>query len=261
MTLRRGSTTSMVVLGVFIVAACAVCVRLGIWQLDRLAQRRAYNAQVAARLDQGTEPLRDAFARDTADARWRHVVGTGVALYDQEVVLSARTFSGSPGVWLVTPLSLEGTDTLVALVRGWVYSANGRTINFANWRESDTIAVDGRLDEFQRPSRGAPRSPTDARAFRWLERDTLAAEWGAPVAPMLVYQFGDTIGGYEQTGGVTPARFPVPTMDEGPHKSYAFQWFSFSIVFLVGYVAVVVSSRRKAQRVTAARSQETASLP
>lgn len=250
MTRRTGSTTKIILFGVLSVVAAGVCVRLGIWQLARLDERRAYNAQVSARFDEPAESMREAFGRDTGEARWRHVTGTGVAQYDREVVLTGRTRGGSPGVWLITPLALPGTDTLVAFVRGWVYSANGRTLDFAQWREADTIEVDGRLDAFQRPAAGAPRSPSDPRAFRWLERDTLSAEWKAPVASMLVYQFGDTTGGYplpdaEVPGGEVPARFPLPTMDEGPHRSYAIQWFSFAVVFLVGYIAVVLSGRKK----------------
>ncbi len=245
MSPRSGRLLSTLAFGVVAVLAAAVCVRLGIWQLDRLAQRRAYNAQVASRLDSGAETLQVALARDTGDARWRRVTGTGVPLYQKEVVLAARTRGGSPGVWIVTPLRMPGTDTLVPLMRGWVYSPNGRTVDLAKWRESDTIVVNGRLDAFQRPAAGAPRLQSDERAFRWLERDTLSAEWGAPVASMLVYQFGDTTGGFEATGGVTPARFPVPTMDEGPHKSYAVQWFAFATVFVVGYGAVVITGQRK----------------
>lgn len=245
MTVRRGRVVRTVLFGIVVAAAAALCVRLGFWQLDRLAQRRAYNAAVAARLDAGAEPLRDVLARDTADARWRRARGRGVPDYTREVVLASRTRGGSPGVWIVTPLRVAETDTVVALVRGWVYSANGRTVELAPWREGDTLVVDGLVDAFHRPATGTVRLPSDARAFRWLERDTLAAEWGVPVASMLVYQLGDTLGGHASTGGTVPARFPVPTMDEGPHKSYAIQWFSFATVFVLGYAAVIVNGRRR----------------
>ena len=244
--MATAGTGRIVAFGVLVVIAAAVCVRLGIWQLDRLAQRQAYNAAVAARLEAGPEPLRTALARDTGDARWRRVEGVGVPDYEREVVLASRTRGGSPGVWLVTPLRLADSDTLLAFVRGWVYSPNGRTIERDAWREGDSITVDGLVDAFHTPAAGAVRLPSDARAFRWLERDTLAAEWGAPVAAMLVYQLGDSIGGYASTGGVVPARFPVPTMSEGPHRSYALQWFGFATVFVVGYGAVVANRRRRA---------------
>ncbi len=239
---------STVLFGVLVALAAALCVRLGIWQLDRLAQRRAYNAQVAARFG-APELLATALARDTGDARWRRVTGEGTAEYDREVVVAARTRGGSPGVWIVTPLRLPHTDTLLAFVRGWVYSPNGRTVDLARWRESDTLHVDGRMDAFHTAAAGAPRLSSDTRAFRWLDRDTLSAEWNAPVASMLVYQSGDTIGGFEATGGVTPARFPLPNMNEGPHRSYAVQWFAFATVFVGGYVAVLVTGRRKRGRI------------
>lgn len=248
MSAKRAQGVRTVLFGILAVIAAAVCVRLGIWQLHRLEERRAYNRQVAARFDAGPELMRDALARDTGDARWRRVTGVGFPDYSREVVLASRTRTGSPGVWIITPLQMPDTDTLVALVRGWVYSPNGRTVDLTKWREGDTLNVDGRLDAFQRPAGGAPRLQSDARAFRWLERDTLAAEWDAPVASMLVYQFGDTIGGFESTGGTTPARFPLPSMHEGPHRSYAMQWFSFATVFLVGYGTFVYSSRRKSLR-------------
>ncbi|MEY4956304.1 MAG: hypothetical protein RL409_561, partial [Gemmatimonadota bacterium] len=46
--------TSTLVFGVLTVVAAAVCIRLGMWQLDRLTQRRAQNAIVLAR---GTMPV------------------------------------------------------------------------------------------------------------------------------------------------------------------------------------------------------------
>jgi len=31
-----------------------------------------------------------------------------------------------------------------------------------------------------------------------------------------------------------PRRWPPPTFDDGPHLSYAIQWFSFALIALVG---------------------------
>ncbi len=274
MTSTARVSRSTIWLGVFVVAAALVCVRLGIWQLDRLSQRRAYNAAVAERFTGGAETVDVALARDTGDARWRRVNGTGIPDYDREITVAARTRGGSPGVWMVTPVRLsrgasvigDGTggdsvtgaerdsgmvasDTLLVLVRGWVYSPNGRTVEFDRWRDGDTIRFDGIVDAFHTPLSGQMHLTSDNRAVRWLSRDSLERRWGAPVASMLVYQLGaspaDTLGGYAATGGTLPARFPVPTLDEGPHKSYALQWFSFALVFVIGYAAVVWTARTR----------------
>ena len=59
--------------GALVVAAG--CVRLGIWQLDRLAQRKARNAALAGRI---ALPMIDARAGNSADsARQRRVRATG----------------------------------------------------------------------------------------------------------------------------------------------------------------------------------------
>ena len=46
-----------------------------------------------------------------------------------------------------------------------------------------------------------------------------------------------------QAGG-EPEVLPLPTLDEGPHLSYAIQWFIFSTIAVVGYPLIL---RRKAR--------------
>jgi surfeit locus 1 family protein len=40
-------------------------------------------------------------------------------------------------------------------------------------------------------------------------------------------------------------RVPAPALDEGPHMSYAIQWFAFATVAIVGGVAFVRAGRRR----------------
>ena len=39
--------------------------------------------------------------------------------------------------------------------------------------------------------------------------------------------------------GRVPQRVPTPPLDEGPHLSYAIQWFSFAAIALAGTVMAV----------------------
>jgi cytochrome oxidase assembly protein ShyY1 len=41
----------------------------------------------------------------------------------------------------------------------------------------------------------------------------------------------------------TPARVAPPALDDGPHLSYAIQWFSFAAIALVGSYVVVRRGR------------------
>ena len=72
----------------------------------------------------------------------------------------------------------------------------------------------------------------DARANRWLDRRTISQAFPYPISSYYVVLMG--------TGGTRPASVPprieVPPLDEGPHKSYAIQWFSFAAISIIGTI-------------------------
>ncbi len=233
--------------GVLAIATAAVCIRLGIWQLDRLQQRRAQNAIIASRravLPVGISALQ---GRDTAEIHWRQVTVRGVAAYGAEYVHATRSQSGSPGVHLLTPVRpLDGAwgDTALLLLRGYVYSPDGRTFDREKAREGDTVSFDALVTSFPPPRSGEVQMPSDGQAVRRLNRDTLAMLMARPLAPFVLLVLGDTA----VRDLTLPARVPPPSLSEGPHQSYAFQWFGFAIVFLVGIsVFIWGSGRRSAQ--------------
>src|SRR5678816_1060082 len=93
-------------------------VRLGLWQLARLHAKVQRNAVIAAQQREAAVQFAS-LPRDTAAARYRRASASGVFDYRAELVLSNRTYQGSPGVDLVTPLRLGGSDTAVLVDRGW----------------------------------------------------------------------------------------------------------------------------------------------
>jgi surfeit locus 1 family protein len=230
--------------GVVAVAAAAVCVRLGIWQLDRLTERRTQNRVVG---DRGAMPplsLAALQGQDTVVTHWRRVQVHAVADYANEAVHATRSQGGSPGVHLLTPLTpLDGHwgDTAILLVRGYVYSPDARTIDHAKAREADTLTLDALVLSYPPVRAERVTLPSNERAVRLLDHDSLTRIVGRPLAPFLLLALGDTL-----VRDITrPARIPPPSLSEGPHKSYAFQWFGFATVFLVGFVAFARGKRGK----------------
>ena len=49
-----------------------------------------------------------------------------------------------------------------------------------------------------------------------------------------MYPFVIVLDGSTAANGNIPPRVPPPPLDEGPHRSYAIQWFSFAIIAVVG---------------------------
>ncbi|HEY8311623.1 MAG TPA: SURF1 family protein, partial [Gemmatimonadaceae bacterium] len=90
---------------------------LGFWQLRRLAQRRAQNAEVVARLADRAIPVR-ALTHDSAALHYRRVELHGAYDYAHQIKVTERTRDGSPGVNIITPLHIAGTDTVVLVNRG-----------------------------------------------------------------------------------------------------------------------------------------------
>ena len=233
-----GRSRRLVAFGVLAVVAAGVCVRLGIWQLDRLAQRRAKNAEIRAAALLPALDLASLRRQDTSATHWHRVHVRGVPDYDAEVLQSLRSQAGAPGVYLLTPVRPLGEgwgDTAVLLLRGFVYSANGRSIDSRKAREGDTLDLDALVTAFPPATQGNVRLPSAPRAVRTLDRDTITALVGRPLLPVVLLALGDTT----PRDVTLAARVPPPSLGEGPHKSYAFQWFGFATVFLVGFGAFV----------------------
>lgn len=233
-----------ILFGVFTAVAAGICIRLGMWQLHRLDERRGKNADVYARGALAPLPLSALRSSDTVATHWRRVTLRGVADYDAEIVQGSRSQAGAPGVYILTPvrpIEAGWGDTAILLLRGYVYSPDAKTIDFAKAREADTIDVETLVTSFPPARDGMVRSPTTPRVVWTLNRDTITAMLARPLAPVVLLALGDTV----PKDLVRPARIPPPSLSEGPHKSYALQWFGFALVFVVGFVAYVVTGTKR----------------
>ncbi|MDA1081149.1 MAG: SURF1 family protein [Gemmatimonadetes bacterium] len=218
------------------IGVAAGCARLGLWQLDRLAERRAYNAVLMSRLSE-PELSETVLPADTGVGHYRRVQVTGVLQYTREIAWAPRMRKGSPGVNVLTPLAIAGSDTLLMLNRGWVYSPDAKTVDLSRWREGDTVSVAGYVETWphQCLSDSADLIPlgcadSATRTLRRLDRRAAERLVGAPIAPYLLMQTSDSA----LRADSVPARVETPVLDEGPHANYAFQWFAFAAIALIG---------------------------
>jgi surfeit locus 1 family protein len=196
------------------VLVAAACVRLGIWQLDRLSQRRSLNASLAALQALPPLELRDRSMSLDA-ARGRRIVARGVYDFAAERTWPGRSFEGTPGVALITPLRLpDGSAVLVD--RGWVPSPDAFHVDHGAYREPDTATITG-------IARVPPRGRGDVDTTGFL--------------PFII-----EVQTAEPARGL-PRRWPPPSFGNGPHLSYAIQWFSFALIVLVGTAAMIRKGR------------------
>src|SRR5205809_2748441 len=204
----------------------AICVRLGVWQLDRLHERRQRNALLLAA--RARPPLEVDGSLPADSARDRRLVARGVYDYAHERLWHGRSYEGVPGVDLITPLRLaDGAAVLVD--RGWAPSPDAYHVDQGAYREGDSADVFGL-------GMPAPRARGDVDPARL--QDSLPYR----LLPFLIQQLPPSTA---LDGPLPPGliRWPAPELSDGPHLSYAVQWFSFAIIIVVGSVALLRKGR------------------
>jgi surfeit locus 1 family protein len=93
---------------------------------------------------------------------------------------------------------------------------------------------------------GAPLQRGRETSWARLDRRALRTALPYPIHPVYIRQSPDT----------TRRRFPrpldPPPLDDGPHLSYAIQWFSFAVLALV-FGGVILRQERERERQKRAR--------
>ncbi len=241
--IRSQISRSGIFAGIAVVLVALVCVRLGFWQLDRLAQRRAANQTIAAGL--AAPPLSlnadlvSEIARDPGAFAFHRVVAQGEFEDGGEFLLRGRSEAGRPGVHLIAPLVLpDGTKLLVN--RGWLPSPDAATVDPRPHRRPGTVQIEGviqpLLDTELEPQAGTIRLPdTTVSSYQRIDRIALQPLLG-PLPPFYLQL---TNSGAEQL----PVPPTLPALDNGPHLGYAVQWFSFAVIAVVGFLIAARKAR------------------
>jgi len=228
------------------IAAIAVAGRLGVWQLDRAAQKIALQTALDER---GREPpltaaelARDRAAVPAQAARRVRLAGTWVA--ERTVYLDNRQMDGKVGFFVVTPLRLEGGREAVLVQRGWVArNFEQRTALPPVQTPAGRVEVVGRVAET--PSRmyeleaaasGTIRQNVDVASF--------ARETGLELLPLAVIESATS----PPSRDGLERRWPPPATDVQKHYGYAFQWFAIAAAIVVLYVWFRIVRPRQRRR-------------
>jgi len=225
-----------------VISAVAVMVRLGIWQLERLETRRAFNARV---LEQQSEPALSLDAKsigsDLYSMEYRQVTVRGKYIPVEEIVLRNQAWQGNLGVYLFTPLLIEGTDQIILVHRGWIPSDQANPQGRARFAELNMVTLFGVLRRAETDFRVRLRpDPTliasESRLDAWnnLDLDRLAAQMNFSLLPVYLQRIPDG-----QDDELPYAQELSLDLTEGPHLGYAGQWFLFALVLGLGYPVFV----------------------
>ena len=231
-----------IVFSALVVFVSVACVFLGFWQLSRLEERRASNAVLAARLARDPIPLEDLRSAlrpeqgvevDPADYEYTRVTATGRLSDRGRVLVRSQVVSGQAGVHGVYAMELgDGTAVLVNI--GWfpLDVEIGSITRF--FGESGQVDLSGlvRADQ-KRPALGRAEPPGPLDTVARIDIDRIQQQVELPLLPIWIQLVGP------HDPGRLPIPVPSPEVGEGPHLSYAVQWFSFGAVAVVGCAALM----------------------
>jgi len=235
MFLRRMFHRKWLITTLLVLLGTALCVRLGIWQLDRLEARRAFNAQVQAM--RALPPLNlDQDESDTIqDMEWRAVQVKGHYDFENQIAIRNQYNGGQYGYHLLTPLLFDGTAVLVD--RGWI-PADGNSAP-DDWRKYDEVGevnLSGQIRLGQgKPVIGGmadalPENGTRLEIWNNADVKRIAGQLPYPILPVYLQLDSDA----QDTEPPIPFQ-PEVELTEGSHFGYALQWFTFATILFVGY--------------------------
>jgi surfeit locus 1 family protein len=228
----------LLILGLFGPAAL-VFARLGVWQMDRLRERRAANASALAERSLPPVTIRDSGGADSGLVN-RRVTASGHYDDANPIVLRSRVYQGVPGIEIVSPLILGPGRKAVLVNRGFVPTPDAFTIALDSLREPGPVRVEGIALPIGSGG-GAPVAHGPETTWAALDREALGARLPYSISPVYIRQLPDS------TLPRFPRRLDPPALDDGPHLSYAIQWFSFSVMAVV-FGIVIARQRREPRR-------------
>lgn len=218
-------------LALVVVFATVSCL-FGNWQFERRAQAQHAIALVEANYDRAPAPVADvlpSLGDYEPGQQWTPVLLTGEYLVDDEMLVRNRPYRGGPGFEVLTPLLLDD-GTVFIVNRGWVPVGT---------RQDAPDAVPA-----------APGGPVTVVARLKAGEPVLAGRSGIAgtnqIATINLDQVAERLGRDVYTGAYglvaqqdpEPADAPLtpvkPEPDEGPHLSYALQWYVFALLAFIG---------------------------
>jgi surfeit locus 1 family protein len=249
--MKKFFTGRWIITHLVVIIVVIVLINLGFWQLRRLEQRRAVNAQILAGLNAPVTTLTGQPIDPEGLHRHRMTV-TGTFDNEENIALMNRPFNGMAGMRLVTPLRIAGSEQAVLVDRGWIPLQETQPAQRRQFDETGTVSVEGIAYKSQpQPDRSLiPKDPVpgpgDKRRDQWfrVDIDLIQRQLPYPLLPVYIQQSpaeGASLA-------IPPLRQENFELDEGNHLSYALQWFGFALAAVGVYGGVLWQEIKKTQK-------------
>lgn len=228
------------IIAICIVFAVSGLTRLGLWQLDRAAEKTLLQNNFASMQKIEATSIRNipvaGLEFDVLQLQNRQVLLEGEYLNDRSLFLIYQTFEDQIGYEIVTPFKPASLDLIVMVSRGWTgaapYEALTKTL-------PPIVGAQQLTGQIYVPSLSMATKLNNVQEIKWplviryLNTEELGPLFDLPLFPYVIRL-------NEAQAGVLVRHWPTVTVDNGRNKSYALQWFAMAIAVII--VTIILST-------------------
>lgn len=224
------------------VVGALIFLRLGWWQWHKADLVQAQVQAFAARSQQPAMRLSGVLvpADDTAN---RAVTVRGSYEAQAQFLLDNQQENGQPGVHVITPLRIEGSDTRVLVDRGWIGWGTSRATLPQAAPPDGVVTVHGiaQIPSHKKRLWVSEDLGNSAQLQTRIDLDRYRTETGFAVQPIVLLQ-----DPHDADDGLI-RHWPAPEDKTMMHRGYAVQWLLITLA-LVAFFLVASHRQAKAQR-------------
>ena len=236
---------------VIVLAAVVLMISFGFWQLRRLDSRQEFNQTIIERTEEIPVPVTELLASgyDPDTDEWTPITASGTYRSDQFVQFNVSQ-GGRAGENVLTPLAISGSDLVVIVNRG-----------FIPLRPDDApeppiagVEIVGVVRATQERDRGGltDAAVNNLTEVRRINIDVIAEQIDGEVAPFYV----QLVSSEPPVSVGDPEPVQRPELSNGPHLSYAIQWFIFALCVVAGWSLAIRRSVRTRRRAAQLRGSD-----
>jgi len=224
--------------GIAVALCVALFIHLGQWQGGKAQQRQAEISEHVERGQHAAYRLTAALV-GAEEMRDMPVSVRGHFEPENRFFVDNRLMGGKPGLHLVMPLRIEGSDTRVLVNRGWVAWPDRRSTLPEVVTPAGEIDVSGVASVPSGKKFFLMPDHEDANPALWTRLDLERFEKLHPGALQPVVLLQNEAGATD----TLVRKWPPPEDRVAMHQSYSMQWFAMALALVIFYG--VASLRKK----------------
>lgn len=232
---------------IIVAVASVVMIRLGIWQLDRLEQRRTFNSRVLEQITQPAVILDEDFpVNKLLSMEYRDIIASGNFDHSQEIALLNQYEGDQWGVHLITPLLLADSNSAILIDRGWIPADSYQSGEWDDYSEPGFVQVKGvvrlsrnKADFGTRRDQLPGEAGSALKTWNFVNIELIQKQMPYTLLPIYIQQSPDL-----EMNEIPVRSSPELDLTEGPHLGYAVQWFIFAIILGCGYTLFISRHER-----------------